>query len=333
MATPPKTTKRHRGTEAPKCELCGARHWLRDGHATGKVILAQEAGGFRSPAIIVPSEITIPATIQDAVFVLEGVGSLLSATKWGTAAIVYAFTREGSRGPGANPETLKSESLSLPDFAALGIRGLKSDNSVRKYRGAWQWAIDKGWARFAKPSQTVELPTEPFPDENGPHVSQNSGENEWYTPVEYIEAARAALGSIDLDPASCETANEVVKASAFYSLEDDGLAHDWHGRVWMNPPYAAALVGQFTAKLARHFTQGDVEAAIVLVNNATETDWFYGVAVHASSICFPRQRVKFWGPDQTVGAPLQGQAVLYLGAKAADFIVAYRDFGLIVVPA
>ncbi len=37
MATPPKT-KRHRGTEAPKCELCGTRHWLRDGHATTAVV-------------------------------------------------------------------------------------------------------------------------------------------------------------------------------------------------------------------------------------------------------------------------------------------------------
>lgn len=45
MAAPPK--KRHRGTEAPKCELCGTRHWLREGHAiTGAVILGREAGSW-----------------------------------------------------------------------------------------------------------------------------------------------------------------------------------------------------------------------------------------------------------------------------------------------
>ena len=106
-----------------------------------------------------------------------------------------------------------------------------------------------------------------------PHVANNSGNNEWYTPSEYIEAARKAMGSIDTDPASNDIANKVVKAEKYYTIETDGLAHDWHGNVWMNPPYSSDLITKFIEKLKEQ--RGNYEQAIILVNNATETQWFY----------------------------------------------------------
>ena len=158
-----------------------------------------------------------------------------------------------------------------------------------------------------------------------PHVANNSGNNEWYTPAEYIEAARKAMGSIDTDPASNDIANKVVKAEKYYTIETNGLAHDWTGNVWMNPPYSSDLISKFVEKLKEQ--RVNYNQAIILVNNATETQWFYEIVKIASAVCFPKSRVKFYMPDGKTGAPLQGQAVLYVGDNYEKFISAFGGIG------
>jgi hypothetical protein len=162
-----------------------------------------------------------------------------------------------------------------------------------------------------------------------PHVSNNSGNNEWYTPPDFIEAARLTLGAIELDPATSEEANKVVRAKSFYTIDDDGLVQEWEGKVWMNPPYAADLVGRFVDKLIFHYQSGDVPEAVVLVNNATETQWFQSLAAYAKAICFPSRRIRFWSTDGSTGSPLQGQAILYLGPDPDNFIHNFHYFGLL----
>ena len=160
-----------------------------------------------------------------------------------------------------------------------------------------------------------------------PHVANNSGDNEWYTPLPYIEAAHRVMGGVDLDPASSLQANGIVQASDYFTIEDDGLSQEWGGRVWLNPPYARGLVDRFCAKLVDHYRQGEVTQAIVLVNNATETAWFQGLAAVATAIVFPLGRVAFYKPDGSTGDPLQGQAIIYLGNGWDKFLNAYSTFG------
>lgn len=158
-----------------------------------------------------------------------------------------------------------------------------------------------------------------------PHVAFNSGNNEWYTPSEYIEAARAVMGEINLDPASSEIANKTVKADHIYTVEDNGLEKPWFGNVWLNPPYASDLIGKFAEKVVNEL--GNIKQAIVLVNNATETEWFYGMVTNATAVCFPKSRVKFYTPDGKTGAPLQGQAIIYFGEYVNRFINVFDEKG------
>jgi hypothetical protein len=69
-----------------------------------------------------------------------------------------------------------------------------------------------------------------------PHVAHNGGEQDWYTPAPFVEAAREVMGGIDLDPASSEVANRVVGAARYYDAGQDGLENVWHGQVWLTPP-------------------------------------------------------------------------------------------------
>jgi phage N-6-adenine-methyltransferase len=162
------------------------------------------------------------------------------------------------------------------------------------------------------------------------HVANNSGENEWYTPADYIAAAVAVMGGIDLDPASTAEANRVVGAKKFYTEKQDGLKHGWGGRVWMNPPYARPLIDQFCGKLAEEYAAGNVSQACVLTNNATETGWFHALAEVAAGIAFPRHRVRFWHPARQTTTPLQGQAVIYMGGSLDAFRAEFVRFGFTV---
>ena len=160
------------------------------------------------------------------------------------------------------------------------------------------------------------------------HIATNSGENEWYTPPEFIESARRAMGGIDVDPATSEAANESIGAATFYTISDNGLKQKWFGRVWMNPPYGQPLIAEFCAAVVRKKAACEIEQACVLVNNATETVWFQTLLSQSSALCFPCRRIKFLDEDSNpVNSPLQGQAIIYMGSRAAEFCVEFSAHG------
>lgn len=163
------------------------------------------------------------------------------------------------------------------------------------------------------------------------HRAQGTGENEWYTPPQYIEAARTVLVTIDLDPASSDMAQKTVKASKYFTINDDGLMEQWNGRVWLNPPYAQPAIHNFMQKAVDEFNAGRMTEAIILTHNYTDTTWFHIAARCASAICFTRGRIGFLSPEGTKAAPTQGQAFFYFGTEVAAFRDVFQDFGIVLV--
>lgn len=153
--------------------------------------------------------------------------------------------------------------------------------------------------------------------------------DEWGTPAYVLDLTRQVLGGIDTDPASNAAAQQVVRAERYYTRETNGLAHPWLGRVWLNPPYSMPLIAQFVDKLFEELEAGRVTAAVVLVNNATETKWHTRLALELVQ-AHSRKRLQFVHPDgRPTGSNRQAQTFFYFGPEPVRF---YRVFDPIAYP-
>lgn len=105
----------------------------------------------------------------------------------------------------------------------------------------------------------------------------------WLTPPYILEP----LGDFDLDP--CSPINRPWNtAKKHYTIEDDGLAQPWEGRVWMNPPYGPPMP-KWLKKMADHPGGG-----IAMTFARTETKAFHEyVWDKADAILFLKGRIKF----------------------------------------
>lgn len=169
----------------------------------------------------------------------------------------------------------------------------------------------------------------------------NTKSNEWYTPAKYIEAARLVMGGIDLDPASCELANQTVKATTYYGQAMNGLMQPWYGRVWLNPPYGRenpgmgvlsgggkSLIACWVKRLSGSYESHTIEQATLLVTADTDAKWFSPLFEYP--ICFADHRVLFNRPNLPREGQIFSSAFVYLGPNEVRFIEVFSKFGRIV---
>jgi ParB family chromosome partitioning protein len=160
-------------------------------------------------------------------------------------------------------------------------------------------------------------------------INQDSGDTEWYTPPEIVEAARLTLGGvIDLDPASSLIANQRIRATKIFTITDDGLRQQWHGRVWMNHPFSAAGNPVWVRKLVEEYEAGRVVEACCICFAATSERWFQPLAVRPQ--CYMSPRTNYYLPDGTKKPGVtKGSVVTYFGPNPQRFADAFRRFGVV----
>jgi hypothetical protein len=161
-----------------------------------------------------------------------------------------------------------------------------------------------------------------------PHqlINQSSGNVEYYTPLEIVQAAKRTMGGLDLDPASSKVANARINAPQYFAVEDDGLTKPWHGRVWLNPPFLKGHTILWIRKLHSEYESQRIEAACCITWASTSEAWFRGLL--KSPQCYLYKRTNFYLPDGSIkkNAP-RGCVVTYLGREPLQFYDNFKHLG------
>jgi ParB family transcriptional regulator, chromosome partitioning protein len=176
------------------------------------------------------------------------------------------------------------------------------------------------------------------------NIQHSSRTDQWFTPTYLVEKARNVLGMIDLDPASCEQANNTVKATNYFDTDSDGLKSVWGTSpksIYLNPPGGKlgnkSLTRLFWEKLVDFRDQGLLEHAIFMGFSLEQlqTTQNCKVAIGNFPICIPSKRVRFVSPEGTFNSPTHANVICYvpgLTNATSLFVEEFLDVGLHMFP-
>lgn len=165
-----------------------------------------------------------------------------------------------------------------------------------------------------KPKAVVEacrLPAEPLPAERvqlsllgEAPVVEGRASDECYTPRKLVTAAEELLEGIDTDP--CWSPRSLVTPRvAGYTIADDGLSKEWHGSVWLNPPYSGPY--PFMERACAHAEKGHKILAVLNVDPSTA--WW--------AVTYPFEGMERKGKGQAADyCGLYPERLCFLGAFA-----------------
>lgn len=194
---------------------------------------------------------------------------------------------------------------------------------------------------------------------NAQHLSLSDS---WMTPQDIIDRTTRTLGGIDIDPASCEAANERVKADHWYDEKADGLAVEWTIPPWLrrpkgdyapqaavfcNPPGGKypkghALGGQgktglFWQKLMTERAVGHIKHAVFLFFSIEALSNLQGNDFYSPTqfpVCIPDHRIAYDPPPGVKASqPTHANAIVYVPGTVDDtqaFMAQFAPLGHIL---
>lgn len=134
---------------------------------------------------------------------------------------------------------------------------------------------------------------------------------EWETPHGLFDKLWDEFGGFDLDPCClpehhtaqrilenggrlmCPYPNAILTADR--RVLQDGLAHSWHGKVYMNPPYGAAL-REWVPKAVGEVEVGNAELIVALLPVRTDVKWWQGYVARGMRYSIVKSEGS-WGVD------------------------------------
>jgi hypothetical protein len=157
------------------------------------------------------------------------------------------------------------------------------------------------------------------------HEQAVGASDEWYTPPYVLDALGCAF---DVDVAS--PGREITPwISAAEFITSASLEREWHGFIWMNPPFGPRNgIVPWLDKFVRHGN------GIALVPDRTSAPWWQRFAPLVDTILFVSPKIKFIGADGEPGrSPAQGTCLMAIGPQGREALdrAAASGLGVLLV--
>jgi phage N-6-adenine-methyltransferase len=175
----------------------------------------------------------------------------------------------------------------------------------------------------ATDDQSSESPLLPEKQEGNRFTSleKSAKTDEHYTPEKITNFLYQFCPEFDLDP--CSNPDKNIRAKHHFTKDDDGLAQEWNGSVFINPPFSD--VETWVNKAIDEYMKGNCKEVVFLSKFDGRVGWFRPLIGNFSPFCIVQGYVSYYGNDGD--AATFTTALWYLGDRRKEFTQVFEGLG------